>query len=89
MRYLHQEFQGGPNAVVQVDISQQANVMLVDSINYAHYRSGRRFTYYGGWAEASPVRLSPPHHGHWHVVVDMGGRAGTLRANIQVFGVAC
>ncbi len=88
MRFLHQEFEGGPAATVEVEISQQANVMLVDAVNFAAYRAGRQFRYFGGWQTKSPARLAPPHSGRWHVVVDMGGRGGTLRADIRIYGNA-
>lgn len=89
MQFLHQEFTGGPSAVVEVEINQQANVMLLDTANFAAYRAGRQFRYYGGWQTRSPARLTPPHHGRWHVVVDMGGRGGQLRASIRILGMAC
>lgn len=89
MQHLHRDFQGGPGVVVQVELSHQANVMLLDSGNYAAYRAGRAFRYHGGLMDRSPVRLSPPHAGKWHVVVDLGGGGGRIRASIQLFGVAC
>ncbi len=41
----------------------------------AHYR------YFGGYATKSPVRFAVPRAGHWHVVVDLGGGAGQVRAS--------
>jgi hypothetical protein len=29
------------------------------------------------------VRLSAPHPGHWHLVIDLGGHAGSVRASIR------
>jgi len=84
MHFLHSDFQGGPDNVVLVTLDHQANVMLVDDSAFSSYRSGRRFTYYGGWVTASPVKLRPPSQGHWHVVVDLGGRSGQVRAGIRV-----
>jgi hypothetical protein len=84
MDFLHTDFTGGSETVALVTLDGQANVLLVDDINFSSYRQGRSFSYYGGWASRSPVRLSPPHHGHWHVVVDLGGYTGTIRAGIRV-----
>ena len=84
MNYLHTEFWGGSEAVALVTLEGQANVLLLDDTNYSAYRCGRSYQYYGGWATRSPVRLSPPHHGRWHVVVDIGGYAGTVRAGVRV-----
>ncbi len=84
MNFLHSDFTGGSDAVALVTLDGQANVFLLDDSNFACYRQGRSFSYYGGWATRSPVRLSPPHYGHWHVVVDLGGYSGTIRAGIRV-----
>lgn len=88
MNFLHTDFDGGPNDVVLVTLDHQANVMLLDETAFSSYRSGGRFTYYGGWATKSPVRLRPPSSGHWHVVVDLGGRSGQVRAGIRVVKTA-
>ena len=84
MDFLHNEFHGGRDDVVLVTLDTQANVMLLDDGNFSAYRNGRSFHYFGGWATNSPVRLTPPHSGHWHVVVDLGGNSGTIRASIRV-----
>jgi len=84
MNFLHTEFQGGSDHVVIVTLDHQANVMLLDDTGFSAYRSARRFHYYGGWSSESLVRLRPPRHGRWHVVVDLGGGAGTVRASVQV-----
>jgi hypothetical protein len=84
MKFLHSDFNIGPSDVVQVELDKQANVMLLDDSNFSSYRHGGRFTYYGGLAKQSPVRLSPPRSGHWHVVVDLGGYARSVRASISL-----
>lgn len=83
MKFLHSEsfLDQGEAAVVTLD--SQANVMLMDDINFSAYRSGRSFRYYGGLVKRSPVRLVAPHHGHWNVVVDLGGYAGSVRAGVS------
>ena len=84
MNFLHTDFTGGPNDVVIVTLDGQANVMLLDESNFNAYRQGRSFRYHGGWATRSPVRLNAPHPGRWHVVVDLGGSTGSVRAGIRV-----
>ena len=84
MDFLHTEFWGGADDLVLVTLDGQANVMVLDDSNFSAYRHGQTFRYYGGWATRSPVRLSPPHQAHWHVVVDLGGRAGSIRAGIRI-----
>jgi uncharacterized protein DUF1883 len=82
MQFLHSEFMIGSDSVIQVVLDKQANVRLLDDANFSNYRSGRAYRFLGGRAVKSPVRLSPPHYARWHVVVDLGGRSGSLRASI-------
>ena len=84
MDFLHTDFHGGSDEIVLVTLDSQANVMLLDDINFSAYQDGRTFNYYGGWATQSPVRLVPPHPGRWHVIVDLGGASGTVRAGIRI-----
>lgn len=84
MNYLHYEFDLGSNDTVEVTLDKQANVRLLDATNFALYRSGAKHRYYGGLAKESPVKMSAPHAGHWHVVIDLGGYAGTVRATARV-----
>jgi hypothetical protein len=84
MNFLHYEFQLGTNDVVEVTLDQQANVRLLDDSNFSRYQSGQQHTYYGGMAKVSPVHLRPPHSGHWHLVIDLGGYAGTVSASATV-----
>ena len=84
MDFLHTDFQGGPSDTAVVTLDSQANVMLLDNCNFQAYRRGAAFRYAGGLFKQSPVRLSPPHEGHWHVVVDLGGYVGNVRAGVQI-----
>jgi Domain of unknown function (DUF1883) len=80
MNYLHHEFAAGPQDVIEVTLDHPANVQLLDPANWDNYRNGRTFRYYGGSATESPVRLTPPRQGRWHLVIDLGGRTGTVQA---------
>lgn len=84
MNYLHSEFTLGPDDAVEVTLDKQANVRLMDDSNFSRYKRGEKHTYYGGLAETTPVRLSPPHQGHWNVVIDLGGYGGTVRSSVRV-----
>ena len=84
MNYLHYEFDLGTGDVVEVTLDKQANVRLLDSTNFSLYREGAQHRYYGGLAKESPIPISAPHPGHWHLVVDLGGYAGTVRASARV-----
>jgi hypothetical protein len=84
MNFLHTDFHGGPADVAIVSLDGQANVLLVDDSNFAAYKRGASFQYFGGWATRSPVRLTPPHENHWNVIVDLGGANGHVKAGVQV-----
>jgi hypothetical protein len=82
MNFLHYDLQLGPGEAAQVTLDKQANVRLLDDPNYQRYQRGEQHTYHGGLAKTSPVILRPPHPGHWHLVVDLGGYAGTVQASV-------
>ncbi len=84
MEFLHQEFDLGPNDVMEVTLDHAANVQLLDPTNYSNYQNGRPYRYYGGYVKTSPYRLQAPFPGHWHLVVDLGGGAGSVRASGRV-----
>lgn len=84
MNFLHYDFQLDAGQVIEVTLDKQANVRLLDDMNYAHYLKGEKHRYYGGLAKESPIHLTAPSAGHWHVVVDLGGFAGSVRASARV-----
>jgi hypothetical protein len=83
MKFLHYDFNLATGDIVEVTIDKQANVQLMDDSNFSNYRRGQRFRYHGGLAKTSPIRLSAPHAGHWNVVIDLGGAAGSIRASVR------
>jgi hypothetical protein len=83
MNFLHYEFDTAPDDVIEVTLDRKANVLLLDDSAFESYRSGAKYRYYGGFAQVSPVHLPPPHPGHWHVVIDLGGYPGTVRAAVR------
>lgn len=71
--------------IVEVTLSgNAANVLLLDSSNFLAYKNRRRYTYYGGLAKISPVRLPIPSNGHWHIAVDTQGLSGNTRVSVRV-----
>ncbi len=85
MKFLHSDLghcRGGE--IVEVALrGNAANVFLVDSSNFQSYKSGRRYSYYGGHATRSPIHLTVPRAGRWFAVVDLGGYAGRVNASIR------
>ena len=82
--YLHYEFDLHPDDTVEVILDGPANVRLLDDANFSLYRERKKHRYFGGYAKDSPVQIPVPRPGHWHVVVDLGGYAGTVRATARV-----
>jgi hypothetical protein len=75
--------------VVEVTlVGSAANVRLMDTSNFNSYRAGRRHRYQGGLITRSPVRLTVPTTGHWHVTVDMQGLRGSTRSSVRTIPVA-
>jgi hypothetical protein len=84
MGFLHWDMDAGPDNLIQVEFDRQANVLLMDDVNFNSYRNGRSYRYFGGLATRSPVRLVPPHAARWHVVVNLGGHSGNIRASCSM-----
>lgn len=53
-----------------VNLKNATNVFLVDSHNFNNYKSGRRFQYYGGYYNKTPVRISVKGHNRWYLIVE-------------------
>lgn len=84
MNYLKYELDASPENTIQVTLDKQANVRLLDSSNFQKYTRGQQLSYFGGLATKSPVNLKVPYHGHWYLVIDLGGFSGTVHASVKV-----
>ena len=84
MGHLHYKVELEQKDKVQVTLDRAANVLLMDPANYVQYKLGNDCEYYGGQAKQSPVVLAPPFRGEWHVVIDLDGKPGSVRANVTV-----
>ena len=75
LKYLKQ------NDIVKAIIKgTECNVILLNSINFSNYKSGRKFEYYGGHYDHSPAVITVPHYDHWYLVVD----SGNVKVNVSV-----
>ena len=86
MEFLHQEIDAGPEDLVEVMLDHPANVQLLDAENFERYRRKEEYRYHGGYATQTPYRIRPPHKGRWHVVIDLGGGAGAVKAEVRTSG---
>lgn len=84
MNFLHKQLDLALDAAVEVTLDHAANVQLLDDANFEQYRRGQPYRYYGGHADVSPVRVPAPTAGRWHLVIDLGGGVGRVRASCRV-----
>jgi hypothetical protein len=84
MHYLHYKLKLGPDKVIQVNLSIQANLRLMDDKNYELYREGEKYAFHGGLATVSPANVKPPKAGEWHLCIDLGGKEGEIKATVNV-----
>lgn len=76
--FLHYNLNLTSGNVVEVTLDKQANVRLMDDINFTKYKKGMQHQYYGGYTTKSPARLTAPRSGHWNLVIDLGGYLAQL-----------
>jgi len=84
VRFIHYQVTAGPGDTIQVTLDAQANVWLMDTINYQKYRRGKGYTGTGGLCEKSPVDFRPSQHGVWHVIIDLAGKPGEVVSSVKV-----
>jgi hypothetical protein len=84
--FLHSSLEATAGDVVEVTLAgNAAYVMLMTPASFIQYRAGEPFTYFGGYAVRSPIRLIVPSAGTWYLVIDLGGTSGTVSASFKVF----
>jgi Domain of unknown function (DUF1883) len=84
MSFLHSREYLDQGDVVVVNCSHQCNIMLMDDGNFQSYKSGRRFTHYGGFYKMLPARIAAPSTGNWNIVLDLGGGRANISHSIQI-----
>jgi hypothetical protein len=85
MNFLHYTVTIGARDAIRVFLTgSAANVLVMDDTNFQRFKTGQQHQYYGGYYTQSPVIIRPPYAGHWNVVINLGGFAGTVNAAVQV-----
>lgn len=84
MNFLHYELRLKKGDVVEVKIDKQATVQLLDELSFTNYKKGKKYSSIGGLSKDLLVKLTSPYKGLWHLVVDLGGHAGTVKASVQI-----
>lgn len=80
MKFLHQTLDAQRSEIIEVEIDTPTKVKFMTGRSFKFYKLGKRYTYYGGSYDESPVRFVVPHDGKWTVVVEKG----THRAPLEV-----
>ena len=90
MEFIHTDLGNlDKGRVVEVVLKgSAANVQLLDNTNFSNYKNGRSYRYIGGLAKRSPVRITVPRFGHWHIAIDMRGLIGKTEAVVRVLPTA-
>lgn len=84
MNYLHWKIPGNKGDIVKVKMNEPAFVRLLDPLNFDSYRLGRKFQGEGGWSDQPHAEFSLPYKGTFHLVIDLGGAQGEVRATVDI-----
>lgn len=84
-RFTHYDLKAQrAGAVIEVTLSAVNNVRLMTASNFQRFRETLDFKYLGGIAKKSPIRLTVPESGHWHLIVDMEGHHGLADSSVKM-----
>ncbi|AGO40213.1 MULTISPECIES: DUF1883 domain-containing protein [Pseudomonas] len=84
MQFLHSRKYLNEGDVVEVNCSHQCNVRLTTDTQFSNFKNGRRHTYYGGFYERLPARITVPHTGYWNITIDLGGGSARITHSITI-----
>ncbi|OBU38323.1 DUF1883 domain-containing protein [Photobacterium phosphoreum] len=88
MQFIHTDLGSrSKGEIVEISLTNGANVRLMDSSNFNAYKNGRKHRYFGGLAKRSPLQLTIPNSGRWHIIVDMQGLRGGTKSSVRVLPV--
>jgi hypothetical protein len=84
-RFTHYDLKAlRAGTTVEVSLSAVNNIRLMTAANFQRFTELLDFKYVGGVARKSPVRLTVPESGHWHLVVDMEGHHGLAESSVKM-----
>jgi len=81
---LHWKIPGNTGDRILIQLDTPAFVRLLDPLNFEYYKRGSKYEATGGWADRLDVEFTVPYKGTFHVAVDLGGKAGTVKATCDV-----
>ncbi|NLS21382.1 DUF1883 domain-containing protein [Rhizobium sp. P40RR-XXII] len=88
-RYSHYDLrEQRAGTVIEITLSAIANVRLMNGSNFERFTETLKHQFIGGVAKKSPIRLTIPESGHWHLVVDMEGHNGLAESSVKIVDAA-
>ena len=84
-RYSHYDLrEQRAGTLIEITLSAIANVRLLNASNFERFTETLKHQFLGGVAKKSPIRLTIPESGHWHLVVDMEGHNGVAESSVKI-----
>ncbi|SCB42099.1 DUF1883 domain-containing protein [Rhizobium multihospitium] len=84
-RYSHYDLkEQRAGTVIEITLTAIANVRLMNSSNFERFTETLKHQFLGGVAKKSPIRLTIPEAGHWHLVVDMEGHKSLAESSVKM-----
>jgi hypothetical protein len=84
-RFTHYDLKAQrAGAMIEVSLNAVNNVRLMTAANFQRFTELLDFKYVGGVARKSPIRLTIPEAGHWHLIVDMEGHHGLSESSVKL-----
>lgn len=87
MQFIHYQVNAGPLNIIQVNIDRDAYVRLMDDLNFGRYRKGKPYSCEGGLTVNPFVQFRVTEKKLWHIVVDLNGQPGEVKASIDILSV--
>ena len=84
MQFLHYELSAGKDKIIQVTIDHQADIKVMDPFNFSKYKLGKTPDFQGGTYPASTIEFRVHRKDIWHVVIDLGGKRGEVKASVKL-----
>ena len=84
MTFLHWKIPGKTGDMIRVQMDTPSFVRMLDPLNFEYYKRGSKYDGSGGWSDKLDVDFTLPYKGVFHVVIDLGGTAGVVKATCDV-----
>jgi hypothetical protein len=70
MQFVHSQEYLNQGDVVELMSDRSCNFLMTDDQNFALYKNGEVFGYYGGHFTSFPAQIKAPSSGKWNITID-------------------